>query len=92
MKKTINGLRYDSANCERLAERDHYSNGNYSGSSTLLLAKNGKYLIHTYSNGQDFYLQDAMYICEDPTEWLDGVDLTDEQEKRCVELSLIELV
>jgi hypothetical protein len=92
MKVTINGKRYDSDRCEELAEHDRFSNGSYAGVSTLLLAKNGTYLIHDDSNGQDGYFRNALYTCEDVQGFLDGADITDEQEERLVELGLIEIV
>ena len=92
MKTTIDGKRYDSERCERLASYDYYNNGNYSGTSSLILAKDGIYLSVTESNGQDLYMEDSMLECEDPVGWLEGVDLTEEQEKRLVELNLITIV
>ena len=92
MKTTINGKRYDSERCETLASYDYYNNGNYSGTSSLMLAKDKTFLSMTKGNGQDIYMKDTMLKCEDPVGWLEGVDLTEEQEKRLVELNLITLV
>ena len=93
MKMTINGKRYNSDTCEILAEFDHYSySNNYSGTSSLLLARDGTYLICRETNGQDCYLYDNMYVCGDPVDWLQGIALTDAQESRLVELGLIELI
>ena len=92
MKVTINGNRYNSDNCEKLAEYDHRSNGNYSGTTTLLLARNGEYLEETDANGQDGYLRDSLRICEDVQEFLDFATISDEEEARLVELGLIKIV
>jgi len=96
MKATINGLRYDSARCEPLAEQRHYSNGNYSGTSTLLYASDGAFLIHTYSNGQDCYLRDSLVNADTanvtPHEFLEECDLDDAQERRLVELGILRMV
>jgi len=94
MKMTINGKRYDSDRCEKLADRSHHTQGsnNYSGTTYLLLATDGTYLLWTDTNGQDCWLRDDLCVCEDPVEWLDGVYLKDEEEARLVELGLIEMV
>ena len=93
MKTTIDGQRYNSSTCERLASYDHYDySNNYCGTTTLLLAKNGVYLTLTETNGQSFQVRDCFTICDDPKMWLDGVDLDEEEEARLVELGLIETV
>jgi len=94
MKATINGARYDSARCEPLAEKRHYSNGNYSGTSYLLLASDGTYLLHEDSNGQDCYFRDSLIKADDANvtaqEFLeDDCELDDEQEQRLVELGIL---
>jgi hypothetical protein len=92
MKTTYEGKRYSSDRCEEIAHRDHYNNGNYAGTTTLLRASNGKYLLLTESNGQDCWVTDQFFVCDDPTEQLETMEMTDEQEKRAVELGLIEEV
>ena len=92
MRITIDGKRYDSERCEKLASYHHYNNGNYSGTTSLLLAKDKTFLTMTKSNGQDLYMEDNMLECNDPVGWLEGVDLTEEEEKRLVELNLITIV
>jgi hypothetical protein len=89
MKTTISGIRYDSDRCEDIASRDHYNNNNYSGTTYLLLAKNGVYLLMTKANGQDLYLSNHFCICDDPVEQLNTMEMTDDQEKRAIELGLI---
>jgi hypothetical protein len=96
MKATINGKRYNSEKCETLAGYDHYNNGNYSGTSSLLLASDGTYLIHQESNGQDCYFRDNLFEANEEnrtaTEFLEGCDLDEAQEKRLVELGLLKMV
>ena len=92
MKTTIEGKRYDSERCETLASYSHYNNGIYSGTTSLILAKDGTFLTMTRCNGQDLYMRNVMTKCNDPVGWLEGVDLTEEQEKRLVELNLITIV
>ena len=96
MKATINGARYSSSKCEDLAEKRHYNNGNYSGTSYLLLASDGTYLIHTDSNGQDCYFRDSLFEAnwENVTaqDFLEGCDLDEGQEQRLVELGLLKMV
>jgi len=92
MKATINGNRYNSESCEKLAERYHYSHGNCSGMTVLLRAKNGEYLEHTDTNGEDLYLRDLLEISEDIQEFLNFAAISDEQEARLVELGLLKIV
>jgi len=92
MKATIDGKRYNTENCEKLASFDHSNNGNYSGSSTLMKAKDETYLVKTTSNGQDLYLHDSLTVCDCPTTWLENVELDDDEEKRLIELGLIKEV
>jgi hypothetical protein len=96
MKATISGKRYNSDNCERLAERDHRSNGNYSGTSYLLLASDGTYLILQESNGQDCHFRDALFAANSGTitaqDFLEDCTIDDEEEKRLVELGLLTIV
>jgi len=92
MKTTHNGKRYDSAKCETLAERDHYSHSNnYAGTTSIERASDGTLLVLTQTNGQDLYMQDAFYVPDEDINF-DGYDLTDEQEARCAELGLITIV
>jgi hypothetical protein len=93
MKTTINGKRYNSEKCEELASYDHRSHSNnYSGTSALMRASDGTYLVHTDSNGQDCWLQDGFYPCEDVLEFVRRCELSDDQEARLVELSVITIV
>ncbi len=92
MKATVNGKRYDTAKCEELGEVDHYNNGNYSGTTRLLRADNGQLLVHTDANGQDCYLRDNLEVWEDSAMEIDSFRLDDDQEKRCRELGLIEII
>ena len=89
MKTIANGKRYNSEKCEVLASRDHRSHSNnYSGITHIVRASDGQLLLHTKSNGQDCWLQDAFYVPDEPINF-DGYDQTDEQTARCVELGLI---
>jgi len=92
MKATIDGKRYNTETCERLASFDHSNNGNYSGTSALYVAKDGVLLVKTTSNGQDLYLHDNLAICENPAAWLEGVELDDIEEERVIELGILEAV
>ena len=94
MKATINGKRYDTERCEKLASYDHHTvnSNNYSGTSTLYLAGDGAYLHGVWANGQDGWLRSGLSACEDVSEFLNGCDIDDDEEARLVELGLIELV
>jgi hypothetical protein len=92
MVAMIQGVRYNSDNCEVLGEYDHYNNGNYSGTTYLLRALNGTILVWTNTNGQDLYMCDTLYAYDRAAgEELDSYRMTDEQAARCVELGLIKI-
>lgn len=65
MRSTINGVRYDTSDCRKLASFNHYSNNLYAGSTSLLEAGDGNILVWTDSNGQDGYLHDSLDSWED---------------------------
>jgi len=93
MKKTINGKRYNTDKLEELASGEHWTSSNtYAGTTSLCRASNGVYLLWENSNGQDCFYNSGLSLCEDPTGAADGMDMDEEQEKRCVELGLIEIV
>ena len=77
MKATINGKRYDTEKCERLGERDHYNNGNWTGQTNLLRASNGQLLIHDDGNGQDFHFQSNLRAWQNETEYPCEADAMD---------------
>ena len=89
MKVTIKGKRYDSDMCEELGEYNHYNNGNESGTTYLLRAEDGTLLSYTDSNGQDCFLSDSMEVFDGN---IDFYEMSEDQEKRCAELKLIEIV
>jgi hypothetical protein len=90
MKATINGKRYNSEKCEVLGEKDYYSNGNLIGTSTLLRASNGV-LLEMYDS-RDRYQADSLRLFSESSMTVDNFNYTDEQEKRMIELKLIEEV
>ena len=93
MKKTIDGKRYDTDNCEVLGEDSRYNNGNYAGSVNLIRAKNGTLLLWGNSNGQDLYFNDFLSNFPGHSGYnIDDFEMNDEQEKRCADLGLIEIV
>lgn len=93
MKATFRGKRYDSDKMETIGERDHYSHSNhYAGTAYLKRASDGTYWTHMDSNGQSCHVTDGLWPCENVVEEIEMVELTDEQEKRAVELKLLEIV
>ena len=93
MKETIDGKRYDTDNLEILASRDHRSgSNNYAGDTSLCRASDGVFLLWEDSNGQDCYFIDSLTLCEDPHKAINGMEMDGEQEIRCVELGLIQIV
>lgn len=93
MKATLNGKRYDTSRCEELGKKAHYNYANnYCGTSRLMRADDGEFLVWTNTNGQDLHLQDDLCLFEESNYSIDDFDLDDEQEKRCAELGLIKIV
>ena len=93
MNATINGKRYNTEACEVLGSRDAYNNGNYSGCTSLLRANNGALLLHIYSNGQDIWRNDSLSAWPgDSGIAIDDFKMSEEQERRCAELGLIEII
>ena len=93
MKTTIDVKRYNTNNLEVLATRDHLtSNNTYAGDTSLCRASDGVYLTWDDSNGQDCYFGDSLTLCEDPQKEINRMGMDEKQEKRCVELGLIEIV
>lgn len=93
MKATINGRRYNTDKCEVLCTTEHHTaSGNYSGSTKLLHASDGTYLVWCDSNGEDYNM--GSFLCRwDRAAWpIDDFDMTDEQEARCAELGLIMVI
>lgn len=93
MKTTYNGKRYNSDNCETLAECDYYTvnSNNYSGTTYIVRASDGQLLIHTDSNGQDCWTRDEFFALDCPVDFA-GYKMSETQEARCAELGLIEIV
>jgi len=86
MKKIIDGKLYNSNTATTLAERDHYNNGNYSGTTYLMVTGSGNVFCHTDSNGQDCFLTDDIYLPDS----YDGLEPVDEAaEKKMIELGVI---
>jgi hypothetical protein len=84
MKEIINGKRYDTETATKIAETDHYNNGNYSGTSYIGVTPKGNLFSWTESNGQDCYLSDSIGLEID----IDGMDIIDEE--LAVKYNLIE--
>ena len=97
MKKTINGVRYDTAKCEVLCSYTRHNNSSNLPSAyiSLLLAADGNYLLWTDSTGQDGYVSDGLEIVNprDVDECgqmlIDRFDPSEEEEKRLIELGLL---
>lgn len=94
MKITHNGKRYDTDNCETIAERDHHNNGNYAGTTRLEVAKDGTMILHTSANGQDLHLSTRAWVVDkaEAREAIEWMEMDEDQEARAVELGLIEIV
>jgi hypothetical protein len=93
MKATISGRRYNTDKCAVLCTTEHHTaSGNYSGSTKLLRAPDGMYLVWRDSNGEDCHMGSFLWKW-DPLAWpIDDFDMTDEQEARCAELKLITII
>lgn len=71
MKRIIDGKMYNTDTAQVIAETDHYNNGNYSGTTRIMVTKKGNLFSWTNSNGQDCYLQDSIDTYID----IDGMDI-----------------
>src|SRR4030065_751010 len=76
MLKIIDGKRYNSDTGKSIAEIRHYNNGNYSGTTTLMVSPNGNLYKWTDSNGQDCYLSDDIWTGDID---IDGYEIIDEE-------------
>jgi len=93
MKTTIDNKRYDTKKCETLGEIDHYSHSNnYSGTTYLLRASDGKLIVFCDTNGQDCFMSDYITTFATSEYNIDDFTINEEQEKRCAELGLIEII
>jgi hypothetical protein len=91
MIKIINGKRYNTNKCKILGKYHRYNNGNYSGTTYLILASDDILLVHTVSSGQDCYLSDSLisyddYCCDRS---VDDFDIVDDRLEDCIRLKLI---
>ena len=91
MKVTINGKRYDTSKCEVLGVINH---GDNLGITRLIRASDGKLLCWSDPNsaGRDIGLLSYVLPWDSYLRKIDDFTLTDEQEARCAELGLIEIV
>jgi len=94
MKINFENKRYDSEKCKSLAHTEHFNNGNYSGTTYLMVASDGEFLFYRETNGQDLHLDDIFYRVNinDMERLLNNMDMSEDEEKLAVELNLIELV
>ena len=93
MKATINGRRYNTDKCEVLGTVEHHTtSGNYSGSTKLLHASDGTYLMWRDSNGEDCHMGSVLCMWDRAACPIDDFDMTDEQEARCAELGLVMVI
>lgn len=93
MKITYNARRYDSEKMEILCERDFYNNSNYAGTGYVVRASDGQLFLLSTSNKLDGFRKDGIIPYSDDIRLdIDLYDMTEEQEKRCAELGLIEIV
>lgn len=91
MKITIYKKRYDSERCEILGRKDHTYNDNYCGTTYMLRAADGQLLAYTKANGMDARIKTNLRAF-DYSDTVDNYEMSEEQEKRCAELGLIEII
>ena len=97
MKITHEGKRYNSEKCRDIANIDLYSySNNYAGETTLMIASDGIFILHTYSNGQDCHIDDDICVLslDEARAWLqeNNADMDDDEEKIAIECGLIEVI
>ena len=97
MKITHNGKRYDSDKCTKIASRDlHSYSNNYAGSTELMVASDGAFLLVTDSNGQDCHITDEIQVLtlDEAQAWLQDTNaiMDTDEEALAVQHGLIEIV
>lgn len=61
MKAIVDGKAYNTETSRKLMEFDHYSNGNYSGTTYIAQTPKGALFSYTEANGQDCYLRSHIF-------------------------------
>ena len=81
MKQVINGKTYNTETMTILASMDCYNNGNWCGSNSIRITKNGAYAYVRTANGQDLYREASIEAItkNEVAEKIDGWKLTDEE-------------
>ena len=93
MKKSINGMIYDTEKMTTLATRPAYNNGNYAGETRLCETSSGKLCLVITSNGQDCYRHNGIKALDNATQAaqeISGWQLDDEDNiDRLIELGIL---
>ncbi len=81
MKQVINGKTYNTETMTTLVSMDCYNNGNWCGSNSIRLTRNGAYAYVRTANGQDLYREASIEAInkDQVAEKIDGWKLTDEE-------------
>lgn len=81
MKQVINGKTYNTETMTTLVSMNCYNHGNWCGSNSVRITKNGAYAYVRTSNGQDLYREASIEAInkDQIAEKIDGWKLTDEE-------------
>ena len=91
MKQVINGKTYNTETMTTLVIMDCYNNGNWCGSNSIRITKNGAYAYVRTANGQDLYREASIEAInkDQVAELIDGWKLTDEEAEIIIKLEII---
>ena len=91
MKTVLNGKTYNTDTMTVLVENKRYNNGNYSGSDSIRVTRNGAYAYVSLSNGQNLYRESYIQALtkNEVASRIDGWELTDEEYSALVEHGIV---
>lgn len=91
MKQIINGKSYNTETMTTLVKISRYNNGNYAGSDSIRVTKNGAYAFVSLSNGQDLYRESYIEAINkaDIGAIINGWEIDDEEQDLLVEHGII---
>lgn len=91
MKQVIKGKTYNTETMSVIVEKNVYHNGNYCGSNTIRITRNGNYCYVRTSNGQDLYRNSGIEAlgAGEIAGRIDGWTLSDEEQAELLKRGII---
>ena len=92
MKTVINGKTYNTDTMTVLVKNPRYNNGNYSGSDSVSVTRNGAYAYVSLSNEQNLYRESYIQALTktEVAPLIEGWELTDEEYSALVAHGIVE--